>query len=67
MRLSPCAAAQSGFWRRRVPALLKLVAALDPDAVCTINDVKQPARALPSRPRRSWAFLPDALKITKRK
>jgi len=53
--------------RRRVPALLRTLATLDPDAVCTVNDVKQPARALPSRPRRAWFALPDALRVTKRK
>lgn len=53
--------------RRKVPQLLKTVAALDPDAVCTVNDIKLPARGHTSRPRRSLPHLPDSLRISKRK
>jgi len=53
--------------RRRVPELLRRVAALDPTAVCTINEVKKPAQVQALRPRRSFAFLPDSLRLSKRK
>lgn len=53
--------------RRKVPGLLRTVASLDPSAVCTVNDVKMPARGLTSRPRRGFPALPDSLRISKRK
>jgi uncharacterized protein YebE (UPF0316 family) len=54
--------------RRKMPQLLRLVAALDPTAVCTTNDIKRPAQALlPRRRRRALHALPDALRSSKRK
>ncbi|MDD5719043.1 MAG: DUF5698 domain-containing protein [Candidatus Krumholzibacteria bacterium] len=53
--------------RRKVPQLLREVAAIDAAAVCTTNDVKRPAQALLPRRRRSFLGLPDALRSSKRK
>ncbi len=53
--------------RRKVPQLLREVAAIDPAAVCTTNDIKRPAQALLPRRRRSFLGLPDALRSSKRK
>ncbi|HOX24143.1 MAG TPA: DUF5698 domain-containing protein [Candidatus Krumholzibacteria bacterium] len=53
--------------RRRVPELLRRVAAIDPTAVCTLNEVKKPSQAQVSRPRRSFLHLPDFLRAGKRK
>ncbi len=53
--------------RRRVPSLLRLVSELDPDAVCTVSDVKRPAAPRLGRSRRSFLQLPDARRVSKRK
>jgi uncharacterized protein YebE (UPF0316 family) len=53
--------------RRRMPQLLRTIAAIDPTAVCTTNDIKRPAQALLPRRRRGFLGLPDALRSTKRK
>ena len=53
--------------RRRVPQLLRTVASIDPGAVCTVNDVKQPSKGMTSRPRRAFFALPDGLRVSKRK
>jgi uncharacterized protein YebE (UPF0316 family) len=53
--------------RRRMRQLLRAVAAIDPTAVCTTNDIKRPAQALLPRRRRGFLHLPDALRSTKRK
>jgi uncharacterized protein YebE (UPF0316 family) len=53
--------------RRRMPQLLRTIAAIDPTAVCTTNDIKRPAQALRPRRRRGFLGLPDALRSTKRK
>jgi uncharacterized protein YebE (UPF0316 family) len=53
--------------RRKVPQLLREVAAIDPTAACTTNDIKRPAQALLPRRRRSFLGLPDAMRLSKRK
>ncbi len=53
--------------RRKVPQLLRIISELDPDAVCTINEVKRPAQAMAGRQRNPFWRRPDMMRISKRK
>ena len=53
--------------RRRVPQLLRIISELDPEAVCTINEVKRPAQAMAGRQRCPFWRRPDMMRISKRK
>jgi uncharacterized protein YebE (UPF0316 family) len=53
--------------RKRVPALIKLIRGFDPDALCTVSDVKIPARGLPPQPSRWRAIGPAFRSVVKRK